>query len=526
MQKSIIGTKAMVVSPHYLASAAGARILQKGGNAYDAAIAVSACLAVVYPHMTGLGGDSFWLMYNQKAGNMRAYNGSGRSGSEISRETFTGEKAIPHRGIRSIITVPGMVDSWEAILSEYGRLTLAEVLEPAITYAAEGFPLSNNQYENTVYQLPLLSQMPITSDIYVPGGQAPQTGSKFIQKQLAQSLRELAAEGRDSFYKGTIANKIVAYLQENGGLLTLADFANHHGEWTTPVTGNYRGYDIYQVPPNSQGFVGIMALNILEKYNLNEIPHGSYEYYHLLVEALKLSFQDRNRVLTDPEFSSIPLEQLLSKAYAEQLAQKLQMNLAKPFQTEPLGSDTAYAAVVDEEGNAVSFIQSLYFEFGSGVVAGETGILMQNRGSFFSLDPNHVNCLEPNKRTFHTLMPAMACRAGKPYILYGTQGGEGQPQTQTAIITRMLDYGMDPQSAINQPRFVWGKTWGEDTQELKVEGRVSQETLDRLGQAGHLVRKVADYDSVVGHAHAIQIDDNGFRIGGTDPRADGAAIGW
>lgn len=526
MLKSVIGTKAMVVSPHYLASAAGMKILQKGGNAYDAAIAVSACLAVVYPHMTGLGGDSFWLMYNHKEDKVRAYNGSGRSGHEINRDTFAGEEAIPNRGIRSIITVPGMVDSWEAILSQYGRLSLAEVLEPAIAYALEGFPLSNNQYENTVYQFPLLSQMPITSDIYVPDGQIPQAGSRFIQKQLGQSLREIASGGRDCFYKGRLAHKIVAYLQDNGGLLTLKDFADHTGNWVTPVSGTYRGHEVYQVPPNSQGFVGIMALNILENFELAELEEGSFEYYHLLVEALKLSFRDRNRVLTDPDFSTIPLDRLLSKGYAQQLAQAIQIQQAIPLATEPLGSDTAYAAVVDEDGNAVSFIQSLYFEFGSGVVAGETGILLQNRGSFFSLDPQHVNCLEPNKRSFHTLMPAMVCKAGKPYILYGTQGGEGQSQTQTALITRMIDYGMDPQSAINAPRWVWGRTWGEDTQELKVEGRVSQQTLDTLSRAGHSVRKVEDYDSVVGHAHAILIDDNRFRIGGTDPRSDGAAVGW
>jgi gamma-glutamyltranspeptidase/glutathione hydrolase len=526
MQQSVIGTKTMVVSPHYLASAAGAKILQKGGNAYDAAVAVSACLAVVYPHMTGLGGDSFWLMYNQQDGQMRAYNGSGRSGSGISRETFAGEKFIPNRGIRSIITVPGMVDSWDAMISEYGRLPLSEVLEPAITYALEGFPLSNNQYDNTVYQFPLLSQMPITSDIYVPNGQIPQAGSRFIQKQLGQSLREIASSGRDSFYKGSLAHSIVSYLQDNGGLLTLQDFAGHKGNWVTPVSGTYRGYEVYQVPPNSQGFVGIMALNIVENYNLGEIKQGSYEYYHLLVEALKLSFRDRNRVLTDPDFSVIPLEQLLSKTYAQQLAQKICMQQAAPLITEPLGTDTAYAAVVDEEGNAVSFIQSLYYEFGSGVVAGDTGILLQNRGSYFSLDPHNVNCLEPNKRSFHTLMPAMMCKKGKPYILYGTQGGEGQPQTQTAIITRMIDYGMDPQSAINEPRWVWGRTWGEATQELKVEARVSAEILEALSKAGHSVRVVGEYDSVVGHAHAIVIDDNGFKIGGTDPRSDGAAIGW
>jgi gamma-glutamyltranspeptidase/glutathione hydrolase len=269
-----------------------------------------------------------------------------------------------------------------------------------------------------------------------------------------------------------------------------------------------------------------MTMNILENFNFGEINHGSYEYYHLLVEALKLSFRDRNRVLTDPDFSPLPLEHLLSKKYAHQLAQTIDMQQAAALTAQPTGNDTAYAAVVDEEGNAVSFIQSLYFEFGSGIVAGDTGIFMQNRGSFFSLDPLHVNRLEPHKRTFHTLMPAMVCKAGKPYILYGTQGGEGQPQTQTALLTRMIDYGMDPQSAINEPRWVWGRTWGEETQELKVENRVPQEILLVLGRAGHSVKAVGNFDSVVGHAQAILIDDNKFRIGGVDPRCDGAAIGW
>lgn len=228
-----------------------------------------------------------------------------------------------------------------------------------------------------------------------------------------------------------------------------------------PIKGSYRGLDLYQVPPNSQGFTGIMALHILEQFDLGNIEHGSFDYYHLLVEALKLSFHDRNRYLTDPRFSSIPLDRLLSKSYAADLAACIDMGRSLPMDTQPVGNDTAYAAVVDEEGNAVSFIQSLYFEFGSAVTGGDTGILLQNRGSFFSLDPSHVNRLEPDKRTFHTLMPAMVCRNGKPYILYGTQGGEGQPQTQTALLTRMVDYGMDPQTAVHEPRWVWGRTWGK-----------------------------------------------------------------
>lgn len=524
MTGPVTGTKTMVVSPHYLASAAGARILERGGNAFDAAVAVSAALAVVYPHMTGLGGDAFWLTYSAGEGRVRAYNGSGRSGYAVRRDCYAGEEEIPRRGVRSAITVPGMADSWSAVQREYGRLTFAEVLEPAIGYGTDGFPLSPDQYGNSVHVGAALS--PEAAAIYLPGGAVPAAGGRFVQKQLAASLRSLAEGGRDAFYKGEIAEEISRYMQASGGYLTREDFADHEGNWEEPVFTDYHGHRVYQVPPNSQGFTALMVLNILERYNFGDIEHGSYEYYHLLAEALKLSFRDRDRVLTDPAFSRIPLEQLLDKKYAEQLAASISFAQAAPLGSEPVGRDTAYAAVVDDEGNAVSFIQSLYFEFGSGVVAGNTGILLQNRGSFFSLDPRHVNTLEPHKRTFHTLMPAMACRGGQPAYLYGTQGGEGQPQTQSLLLTRMLHYGMDPQAAVNAPRFVWGRTWGEPTQELKVESRVAPEVLGELARAGHLVRQVGSYDGIVGHAHAIAIGENGFRSGGTDPRCDGAAIGW
>ncbi|WP_025680431.1 gamma-glutamyltransferase [Paenibacillus massiliensis] len=522
----IRGTQTMVVSPHYLASAAGARILEQGGNAFDAAVAVSACLAVVYPHMTSVGGDAFWLTYSTHEGRVRAYNASGRSGGQVSAACFSGEAAIPQRGARSALTVPGMVDGWDAVLREYGSMTLSEVLQPAIQYAMEGFPLSPDQYNHTRERMEVLQSQPQTAAIYLPGGKVPSIGSRFVQSALGSSLQQIAEQGRDAFYTGSIGQDIVRSLAEQDGMLTLEDFTAHTGEWVEPLRGSYRGLDIYQAPPNSQGFTGIMALQILENVELGHIPHGSYEYYHLLVEALKLSFQDRNRYLTDPDFAAIPLERLLSKMYAKELASSIDMERALSMDSQPVGSDTAYAAVVDAEGNAVSFIQSLYFEFGSAVVGGNTGILLQNRGSFFSLDDTHVNRLEPNKRTFHTLMPAMACRHGRPYILYGTQGGEGQPQTQTALLTRIVDYGLDPQAAIDAPRWVWGRTWGEATQELRLEGRISADVAHRLQQAGHSVRMMEDYAGAAGHAHAIVIDEHGFRLGGTDPRCDGAAIGW
>ncbi|AOZ93158.1 gamma-glutamyltransferase [Paenibacillus crassostreae] len=524
--KPVIGTKTMVVSPHYLASAAGARILEQGGNAYDAAVAVSACLAVVYPHMTGLGGDAFWLTYCTDEGQVRAYNGSGRSAYGVSRDSYEGESSIPKRGIRSAITVPGMVDSWDAILQQYGRLTLSEVLVPALEYALEGFPLSPDQWSNCHQAEASLIAEPLASAIYIPGGRIPHAGERFVQLQLATTLRKIREGGRDAFYKGEIAATISDYMFKSGGFLTREDFADHKGNWVEPISTDYQGYTVYQVPPNSQGFTALMSLNILENFNFKGIEHGSYEYFHLLVEALKLSFRDRDQVLTDPAFSHIPLGILLNKSYSAKLASTISFQEASKMTSEPVGRDTAYAAVVDEEGNAVSFIQSLYFEFGSGVVAGDTGILLQNRGSFFSLDPLAINTLEPHKRTFHTLMPAMACKNGKPAILYGTQGGEGQPQTQTMLLTRMLHYGMNPQQAVEEPRFVWGRTWGEPTNELKLESRVPEFIRRELAAAGHIVRTVGAYDGIVGHAHMIGIDANGFRQGGSDPRCDGAAIGW
>lgn len=526
MGKSVIGTEAMVVSPHYLASAAGARMLERGGNAYDAAVAVSACLAVVYPHMTGVGGDSFWLSCKSGEGRVRGYNASGRSGYKATMEAFAEEGAIPVRGARSAVTVPGMADGWLALHGEYGKLELAEVLEPAIGYAERGYPMSPDQYRNTVQYQSMLERDPTAASIYVPGGAPVKPGGKFKQTMLAATLRGIAKGGRDYFYKGEAAREITRYLGERGGLLCMDDFADHCGDWVEPVKGEYRGHDIYQMPPNSQGFAGIMALQILDRFDLGRIPHGSYEYYHLLIEALKLSFRDRNAYLTDPAFAYIPLDKLLSREYAAELAQTIDMGAALDMSSPSVGSDTAYAAVVDKDGNAVSFIQSLYFEFGSGVAAGATGVLLQNRGSFFSLDPNHVNRLMPRKRTFHTLMPAMALREGRPAYLYGTQGGEGQPQTQAAILTRMIDYGMDPQQAIDEPRFVWGRTWGAPTMELKLESRIGEEAAAKLAEAGHLVRRVGAFDGIVGHAHAIAVDGQGFLSGGTDPRCDGAAIGW
>lgn len=526
MQKAVTGSKAMVVSPHHLATAAGAKILAQGGNAFDAAVAVSATLAVVYPHMTSVGGDSFWLTWQHEERKVQAYNGSGRTGHQVTRDLYAGRDAIPQRGIESAITVPGMVDSWDAVLTRYGTLTLKDVLAPAIAYAKEGFPFSKDQHANTRMIESVLREQSASS-IYLPNGDVPAVHSRFVQTALGTSLQKIADGGRDVFYKGDIAKEITRYMADNGGYLTLADFESHRGEWSEPLSTTYHDQTIYEVPPNSQGFCALEALNILENFDFSTFKEGSYEYYHLLVEALKQAFQDRNAHLTDPDFHDIPLDQLLSKSYAKTLADNLSLDEARPLTSAPVGHDTAYAAVVDEQGNAVSFIQSLYFEFGSAVVAGDTGILLQNRGSFFSLDETHVNALASNKRTFHTLMPAMALQHDEPVILFGTQGGEGQPQTQLQTLLRMLHYSFDAQQAVSAPRFVWGRTWGAAANEkLRIENRVPSHVVKQLCEAGHDVEVVESFDGAVGHAHAIQRTNDGLLVGGFDPRSDGAAFGF
>ncbi|MDR1311187.1 MAG: gamma-glutamyltransferase, partial [Burkholderiaceae bacterium] len=330
------------------------------------------------------------------------------------------------------------------------------------------------------------------------------------------------------FYTGDIAKKIVADLQANGGILTENDFASHTADWVKPLTVDYRAYTAYNLPPNTQGMASLAILNILNNLNVKKLGEGTADYYHVIVEATKEAFLDRDKYLSDPAFVKIPLDALLSKAHGRKQAKRIKMNVAsrdlKPL--DPKG-DTIWLGVVDKEGNAVSLIQSIYHDFGSAIVPKGTGVLLQNRGSFFSLDKNHVNRLEPRKRTFHTLNAAMLLKDNKPYLIYGTMGGEGQPQTQAAIATRVVDFGLFPQDAVAAPRWLNGRTWGAASNDLKIEGRVPQTVLDELKRRGHPVVKVDDYTDTMGHAGAIMIDPKtGVKYGGADPRGDGLAAGY
>ncbi|WOD39065.1 gamma-glutamyltransferase [Nodosilinea sp. E11] len=515
---------AMVVCPHSLASTAGLNILSQGGNAIDAAIAVQAALSVVYPHMTGLGGDGFWLGYHARSAQLYGLNGSGRAGAGCDRTLFArlGLDAIPQRGPQAVITVPGGVSAWGEAHQRLGHLPWADLLQPAIALAEQGYPVSASQARWTRVNADHLRAYGGAVNPFLPGGAPPKAGALITNKPLGATLRRLAAAGPQDFYQGEIAATLVTYLSELGGYLTKADFARHTATWVEPISTTYRGYRVCQLPPNTQGFTVLQMLNVLEGFNLHTVGHGTADYYHLLVEATKLAFADRDRWLSDPDFTDIPLAELISKPYGDRRRARLSMAVAQNPSAPTLGGDTAYTAVVDGEGNAVSIIQSLYFDFGAAVVPAELGFPLQNRGALFTLDPDHPNALEPGKRPFHTLMPGLVLTAaGQPYLVLGTMGGEGQPQTQLALLTRMIDFDFDPQTAIDLPRWVWGRTWGEASTQLALESRIATEVQQALAQRGHQVAEAPAWADQMGHAHAIEIRQEGLR-GGCDRRSDGA----
>ena len=534
----------VVTAPHYLASQAGMNVLQNGGNAVEAMIAAASTIAVVYPHMNSIGGDNFWLIYNAKTKELKALNSSGRSGEKANIDFYKQkgyEKAIPARGYLSANTVPGAIAGWENAyqLSQkemQGTYPWEQLLQPAISYAKDGFPVTASQEYWTNVNLNEedkefrnLQRFDEFQKVYLKeNGLTYKTGDIMKQPGLATTLEGISDEGSKLFYHGELANRIIAELQENGGILTKNDFASHTSDWVDPISAEYRGLTAYNLPPNTQGMASLSILNILNQFDLQFIEEGSAKYYHLLIEATKQAFGDRDQWLTDPEFADIPIKQLLSKERGVELAGNIDFDsvFGLEKQLDPKG-DTVWMGVVDKEGNAVSFIQSIYHDFGSGIIPKDTGVLLQNRGSFFSLNPNHINCLQPKKRTFHTLNPAMLFKNNNPYLVYGTMGGEGQPQTQAALVTRIIDYGFNVQKAIEAPRWLYGRTWGAGSNSLKIERRVDSSVTTKLEGLGHNLEIVDDFNDVMGHAGAIYIDpETNVKWGGADPRGDGAALGF
>ncbi len=539
----VFAPRGMVSTPHYLASASGLDALRRGGSAVDAAIAANATLCVVYPHMCGLGGDGFWLVAGPDTGGVQALDASGPAARAATRKYYRQHGCtdeIPARGPLAVLTTPGAVDGWRVAHERYGRLPWASLFADAIEYARSGMAVTHSLAEWLAADESILRQCPGTARTFLPGKRPPRVGERLVQPELAHTLQLLAETGARAFYEGPIARRICDALAPAGSPLNPDDFAGYRARWVNPISASYRGYDVVQLPPSTQGFAALQILNLLEGFDVASWGDGTADYYHHMVEAVKVAFADRDEWLTDPDFVTIPLEQLLSKDYAAERRRLIASRQAlagdriiaglrygTTFDRRGPEGDTVYFCVCDASGLVVSKIQSIYHDFGSAVTGGDTGIIMQNRGSFFSLDENHPNRLEPGKRTFHTIIPAMLLRDGRPVLAYGTMGGEGQPQTQAAMLTRLIDFGYDVQQAIEAPRWLMGRTWGTASSSLSLEARIPDEVVRELARRGHPVNVVGAWDGTLGHAQAIRIDrENGLFEGGADPRGDGAATGY
>ncbi|HUG47494.1 MAG TPA: gamma-glutamyltransferase [Candidatus Limnocylindria bacterium] len=547
----------MVSSSHYLATASGLRMLQRGGSAVDAIIATNAVLCVAYPHMAGLGGDGFWLIHDPRDKQVRALDASGPAGARATRSWYServdGDE-LPARGGLAALTVPGAVDGWREAHEAYGKLSWRELFDDAVRYAAQGLPVSRSLADWLAKDVPVLSEDEDAAAVLLDNGRARRDGERLVQRDLGRSLEMVARDGaRAGFYEGDLGARVCAALAAKGSPLEAQDLAGYRAEWVEPIETTYRDHRVLEFPPATQGFAALQVLNLIEDYDIAGWGDGSADYYHHMAEAVKVAFADRDAWLTDPRFVDIPLDRLISKDYARERREMIDAERALDMEDVEPGvewdtdrrreaagagagrgarrrspdGDTVYFCAVDADGLVVSAIQSVYHDFGAGVIAGDTGIIPQNRGSFFSLDADHPNRLEPGKRTFHTIIPAMLLDGDEPRMAFGSMGGEGQPQTHAALLTRVLDFGYDVQQAIEAPRWLMGRTWGVESRDLSIEGRVPDNVLRELELRGQPVKVLADWDDNMGHAAAIRLDrDSGFLEGGADPRGDGAAAGY
>ena len=525
--RSTLAFNGVVAAPHILAAEAGVAVLRDGGSAIDAAIATDAVLTVLYPHQTTVGGDLFLLYHEASTGRLHALNGSGRAAMGATREFVraAGHERMPIRGVHAI-TVPGTVDAWVTAQRAFGRLTLADVLQPAIDYASDGFPVSVRLAAGLKLGEPLLRADPQAHATYIPHGAIPTVGQRLRLPALADSLRLIAADGRDAFYTGAIAERIAATVHRLGGALNMADLAAHRSDWTEPVLSTYRDVTVAEFPPNSQGITALIELNLAERVAPDR-TWGSAAHLHPLVEAKKIAFDVRNRTLTDPDFAEIDVPRLVSKPYAEELWRRYDPERAGTGQPDG-DADTVAICVVDGDGNAAAMIQSQYMGFGSGIMADGTGIMLQNRGGYFSLDDAHPNRLEPGKRTLHTLMPGMLYRNGQLAGPLVTQGGDAQAQVHLQLVTSLVDYDLwdNPQFVLDLPRWVSGGDRDEPDTLLQMEERFEPETVAELTRMGHTVQTIAPFASNVGLAQLILRDpETGLLRGASDCRADGVALG-
>jgi gamma-glutamyltranspeptidase/glutathione hydrolase len=526
--------RGMVACPHALASAAGADVLRAGGSAVDAAIATSAVLAVVYPHMTSVGGDAFWLIYDAARGTVRYLDGGGRAARSASLGWFAerGLAEVPYRGaLPGTLTVPGAVASWAEAHARYGRVPLARNLGAAIELARDGFPVS----ARVAACIGAMAAERVFDDgaaaIFLPGGQVPRPGSMLANPALARTLQAIAGDGREGFYAGETGRELARYAAANGGFFDAADLGAQHATWGEPLTGTYRGVTIHETPAPTQGFTVLEMLNLLETFDVGGWDFLGPDHVHHLVQAKQIAYHDRDTLLADPAFADVPATRLVSKAYAAERRALLDPRRALPWDRVPsygtLRGDTVYVAAVDAQGNAASLIQSLYGFFGAGVVAGRTGVVLQNRSAYFALDPAHPNRLEAGKKPAHTLIASLALREGRLWQVLGCMGADGQPQIHLQAYVGLIDFGLDIQQAVEVPRWLSGRFGLHEPRDLlNLEGRFAPATLAELERRGHVLNRWGDWNELAGHAHGITIDPaSGARLGGSDPRSDGAAIG-
>ena len=539
-RSEVIAKHGMVCTSHPLATQIGLDVLKAGGTAVDAAIAANAALGLMEPVSNGLGGDLFAIVYEAKTGKLYGLNGSGRSPLGLSYAQFKtelekiGSKTIPPVGFLPI-SVPGCVDGWFELHKKFGKLPVADLLAPTIRYAEEGFPVTELIAYYWDRSAPVLSKQPGGfKDTFTINGRAPAKGEMFRNPDLAKTLRLLSTKGRDGFYRGEIADKVDAFFSVNGGWLRKIDFEKHTSTWVEPVSVNYRGYDVYELPPNTQGIAALQALNILEGFDLRSLGFNDPQALHLMLEAKKLAFEDRAKFYADPDFAKIPLKSLLSKEYAAQRRKLIDPNRAakrvdagNPKLNE---GDTIYLCTADNDGNMVSLIQSNYRGMGSGIVVPGTGFGFQDRGELFTFEPGHANVYAPGKRPFHTIIPAFVKKDGKPWLAFGVMGGAMQPQGHTQIIHNLIDFGMGLQEAGDAARWQHNDS-SEPTGErmtnggyVEVESTIPWESVRGLMSKGHNVRIGL---GGFGGYQAIMFDQaHGVYIGASESRKDGQAAGY
>ena len=530
-RSAVTARRGIVATSQPLAAQIGLRVLQEGGHAVDAAVATSAALGVVEPHNTGIGGDLFALVWDAGRREVVALNGSGRAGRAASIEDLhrRGFDRMPAEGegAGASVTVPGTVDGWTVLLEHYGRMSLGELLAPAIGLADSGFVLPEVIAAAWRDAEPKLRRLASGTELLVDG-RAPRFGEVMRLPELGATLQSIAEGGRDAFYEGEIALGAAKYVQQHGGFLSAEDFAAHHSTWDEAIRTDYRDATVWECPPNGQGLAALMALNIAEGFDLHAMGPRSADRYHHLIESMRLAFADALRYVADPAEASVPVQGLLSKTYAGRRRALIDPGRAMSgvdFGNPHGTSDTVYLSAVDGEGNACSLINSLYEDFGSGLVVPGTGMALQNRGANFSLDPRHPNVLAGGKRPYHTIIPALATRGGDLWLSFGVMGGFQQPQGHLQVISNLVDFGMDPQSALDALRFRIDVT---GSGEVGLEAGVSSDVAKVLEARGHGVRIFDGYERAhFGGGQIIARDPrSGALVAGSEPRSDGAAVGW